>query len=148
MRPASHAASRSLPAVAARLRAVRAAPSRPTRLQSRALRPRLRYARPRPTCLLRPPLTLPCRFDLALGEVVGHFGPAFHAAYHSERPRGAGFEERRDLFVLYHLLSRQGADARRGIGPAGPQGYGATPRERGVRLNALVDRVIGSSGLR
>jgi len=43
-------------------------------------------------------------FDLALLEVRGRLGNAFYDGYHELRPRESGFEERRRIFTLYHLL--------------------------------------------
>lgn len=43
--------------------------------------------------------------DLAMTELFGGFAPAFYAAYREVRPPEAGYEERRDLYNLYHLLN-------------------------------------------
>jgi fructosamine-3-kinase len=43
--------------------------------------------------------------DLAMTELFGGFSPAFHAAYREVRPLQAGYEDRRDLYNLYHLLN-------------------------------------------
>ena len=43
--------------------------------------------------------------DLAMTELFGGFPPTFYAAYREVRPLQAGYEERRDLYNLYHLLN-------------------------------------------
>ena len=43
--------------------------------------------------------------DLAMTELFGGFPPTFYAAYREVRPLQSGYEERRDLYNLYHLLN-------------------------------------------
>lgn len=43
--------------------------------------------------------------DLAMTELFGGFPPAFYGAYYEIIPREAGYEDRRDLYNLYHLLN-------------------------------------------
>jgi protein-ribulosamine 3-kinase len=43
--------------------------------------------------------------DLAMTELFGGFGPEFHAAYRDTCYVDAGFDVRRDLYNLYHLLN-------------------------------------------
>jgi protein-ribulosamine 3-kinase len=43
--------------------------------------------------------------DLAMTDLFGGFGPGFHAAYRDACPVDEGFETRRDLYNLYHLLN-------------------------------------------
>jgi protein-ribulosamine 3-kinase len=43
--------------------------------------------------------------DLALTELFGGFDRAFYAAYHSAWPLEPGYEARRDLYNLYHLVN-------------------------------------------
>ena len=43
--------------------------------------------------------------DLAMTELFGGFPPAFYAAYREANPLQDGYEERRDLYNLYHLLN-------------------------------------------
>lgn len=43
--------------------------------------------------------------DLAMTELFGGFSPEFYAAYKEAFPLQAGYEERRDLYNLYHLLN-------------------------------------------
>lgn len=43
--------------------------------------------------------------DVAMTQLFGGFPQAFHAAYREMWPLPAGFEERRDLYNLYHLLN-------------------------------------------
>ncbi|MBQ9207762.1 MAG: fructosamine kinase family protein [Treponema sp.] len=43
--------------------------------------------------------------DLAMTELFGGFPPTFYAAYREARPLQSGYEERRDLYNLYHLLN-------------------------------------------
>ena len=43
--------------------------------------------------------------DLAMTELFGGFPPTFYAAYREVRPLQNGYEERRDLYNLYHLLN-------------------------------------------
>ena len=42
--------------------------------------------------------------DLAMTELFGGFHPRFYAAYQEINPLQAGYDERRDLYNLYHLL--------------------------------------------
>lgn len=43
--------------------------------------------------------------DLAMTELFGGFPAAFHVAYRESWPLDAGYELRRDLYQLYHLLN-------------------------------------------
>lgn len=43
--------------------------------------------------------------DLALSELFGGFAPGFYAAYKKEWPLADGYEERRTVYNLYHLLN-------------------------------------------
>ena len=43
--------------------------------------------------------------DLAMSELFGGFGPRFYAAYEEVYPLEPGYEDRRDLYNLYHLLN-------------------------------------------
>lgn len=43
--------------------------------------------------------------DLAMTELFGGFSPAFYAAYREAHPLQSGYEKRRDLYNLYHLLN-------------------------------------------
>jgi fructosamine-3-kinase len=43
--------------------------------------------------------------DLAMTELFGGFTPAFYAAYRDGWPLAAGYDVRRDLYNLYHVLN-------------------------------------------
>ena len=43
--------------------------------------------------------------DLAMTELFGGFAPAFYSAYREISPLQPGYEQRRDLYNLYHLLN-------------------------------------------
>jgi len=43
--------------------------------------------------------------DLAMTELFGGFGPSFYAAYREAWPVEAGYETRRTLYNLYHVLN-------------------------------------------
>ena len=43
--------------------------------------------------------------DLAMTELFGGFGPAFHAAYREVAPLAPGYAVRRELYNLYHVLN-------------------------------------------
>lgn len=43
--------------------------------------------------------------DLAMTELFGGFGPEFHRAYREAAPPAAGYEVRRTLYNLYHVLN-------------------------------------------
>ncbi|MCR4822548.1 MAG: fructosamine kinase family protein [Treponema sp.] len=43
--------------------------------------------------------------DLAMTELFGGFTEEFYASYREENPLQPGYEERRDLYNLYHLLN-------------------------------------------
>ena len=43
--------------------------------------------------------------DLAMTELFGGFPPEFYAAYKEAAPLEPGYECRRDLYNLYHLLN-------------------------------------------
>ena len=46
-----------------------------------------------------------CEADLAMTELFGGFPREFYDAYREENPLEPGYEERRDLYNLYHLLN-------------------------------------------
>ena len=43
--------------------------------------------------------------DLAMTELFGGYSPAFYSAYKSVAPLQPGYEDRRDIYNLYHLLN-------------------------------------------
>ncbi|MFW5828531.1 MAG: fructosamine kinase family protein [Alkalispirochaeta sp.] len=43
--------------------------------------------------------------DLAMTQLFGGFSPAFYEAYEAEWPLVPGYEQRRDIYNLYHLLN-------------------------------------------
>lgn len=43
--------------------------------------------------------------DLAMTELFGGFSPDFYAAYHEIHPRQPGYEVRKQLYNLYHVLN-------------------------------------------
>jgi fructosamine-3-kinase len=43
--------------------------------------------------------------DLAMTELFGGFSADFHAAYRAAWPLDAGYERRRPLYNLYHVLN-------------------------------------------
>ena len=43
--------------------------------------------------------------DLAMTELFGGFRPAFYRAYRAASPLAPGYDERRDLYNLYHVLN-------------------------------------------
>ena len=43
--------------------------------------------------------------DIAMTELFGSFEPAFYSAYRAHSPLPDGYEMRRDLYKLYHLLN-------------------------------------------
>lgn len=43
--------------------------------------------------------------DLAMTELFGGFGRRFYSAYHEAYPLEPGYEQRRDIYNLYHLLN-------------------------------------------
>lgn len=43
--------------------------------------------------------------DLAMSELFGGFPPSFYRAYREAWPLDAGYEERRDIYNLYHLIN-------------------------------------------
>ena len=43
--------------------------------------------------------------DLAMTELFGGFGPEFHAAYQRAWPLDTGYEQRKTLYNLYHILN-------------------------------------------
>ena len=43
--------------------------------------------------------------DLAMSELFGGFSSRFYSAYREANPLDGGYEERRDLYNLYHLLN-------------------------------------------
>ena len=46
-----------------------------------------------------------CEADLAMTELFGSFSEEFYAAYKEANPLQPGYDERRDLYNLYHLLN-------------------------------------------
>ena len=43
--------------------------------------------------------------DLAMTELFGGFSPPFYTAYQRERPLDPGYQQRRELYNLYHVLN-------------------------------------------
>ena len=43
--------------------------------------------------------------DLAMTELFGGFSPVFYGSYREVNPTAPGYEDRRDLYNLYHLLN-------------------------------------------
>ncbi len=43
--------------------------------------------------------------DIAMTELFGGFGRSFYEGYYAVIPRDSGYEERRDLYNLYHMLN-------------------------------------------
>jgi fructosamine-3-kinase len=43
--------------------------------------------------------------DLAMTELFGGFRPSFYGGYRNESPLQPGYEDRRDLYNLYHMLN-------------------------------------------
>lgn len=43
--------------------------------------------------------------DLAMTELFGGFQPDFYQGYESVAPLSAGYEERKDIYNLYHVLN-------------------------------------------
>lgn len=43
--------------------------------------------------------------DLAMTELFGRFGAKFYAAYREAYPLDSGYEDRRDIYNLYHLMN-------------------------------------------
>ncbi len=43
--------------------------------------------------------------DLAMSELFGGFSSRFYSAYRESNPLDGGYEERRDLYNLYHVLN-------------------------------------------
>lgn len=46
-----------------------------------------------------------CETDLAMTELFGGFDKAFYDAYRAAAPLASGYEERRDIYNLYHLIN-------------------------------------------
>ena len=44
-------------------------------------------------------------YDLAIGRMFGGFDAEFYGAYHKQIPRQEGFEERSELYQLFHYLN-------------------------------------------
>ena len=44
-------------------------------------------------------------YDLAIGRMFGGFDAEFHKAYHRKIPKENGFEQRSDLYQLFHYLN-------------------------------------------
>lgn len=65
-------------------------------------------------------------FDLALSHLFGRFGPPFYEAYFEVLPRAPGYEERQEVYLLYHMLNQanlHGAGFGRGGSAEHPGGY-------------------------
>ena len=43
--------------------------------------------------------------DLAMTELFGRFPPTFYRAYQEENPVDGGYQERKPIYQLYHLLN-------------------------------------------
>ncbi len=56
--------------------------------------------------------------DLAMSELFGGFPPAFYAAYRSARPLAEGYEQRKTLYNLYHVLNHLNLFGRAYLGQA------------------------------
>jgi fructosamine-3-kinase len=46
-----------------------------------------------------------CECDLAMTTLFGGFGPSFYSAYDDAWPLPAGWQRRRPVYVLYHVLN-------------------------------------------
>ena len=44
-------------------------------------------------------------YDLGIAGMFGGFGDGFYAAYHSIIPKAPGFDERHQLYKLFHNLN-------------------------------------------
>ena len=55
--------------------------------------------------------------DLAMTELFGGFTPDFYAAYKEAAPLQSGYDERRDLYNLYHLLNHLNMFGQSYLGP-------------------------------
>lgn len=65
-------------------------------------------------------------FDLAISQLFGRFGPRFYEAYFEAAPMAPGFQDRQQLYVLYHQLNQanlHGAGFGRGGTAEHPGGY-------------------------
>jgi len=82
-------------------------------------------------------------FDLATSAAWGSLGSAFYDAYHAQRPRSSGFEERQDLYTLYHYLSHLNLEA---VG-YGHRGAVEEPRVYYERVCELMRRVIAAAAV-
>jgi len=56
--------------------------------------------------------------DLAMSELFGGFPPAFYAAYRKARPLAEGYEQRKTLYNLYHVLNHLNLFGRAYLGQA------------------------------
>ncbi len=65
--------------------------------------------------------------DLAMTELFGGFPPAFYRGYGQEWPIAAGYEQRRDLYNLYHVLNH----------------FNLFGGDYGVQARALVGQLLG-----
>jgi protein-ribulosamine 3-kinase len=63
--------------------------------------------------------------DLAFTAMFGEFSASFYAAYDSAYPLNPGYQERRDLYNLYHMLNHDNL-----LGG----GYGSQSRDFLIRL--------------
>jgi len=61
---------------------------------------------PRTPVLLDPAVWMgPPEFDLALSSLYGRFRDEFHEEYHAILPKTPGFQERQEVYRLYHILN-------------------------------------------
>ena len=51
------------------------------------------------------PAYAPREAELGMTKLFGGFSPAFYASYHETFPLKEGWQERQDLFMLYHVLN-------------------------------------------
>ncbi|KAL1499533.1 hypothetical protein AB1Y20_011735 [Prymnesium parvum] len=79
-------------------------------------------------------------FDLAAGSVYGSLGASFYRAYHAQRPQAPGFEERQDLFCLYHILNHLNLEAT----GSGHRGAKLTRREYSEKALELMKRIAAA----
>ncbi|CAE8697707.1 unnamed protein product [Polarella glacialis] len=65
-------------------------------------------------------------FDLAVSQLFGKFPARFYDAYFEVAPKEPGFQERQNVYMLYHLLNQanlHGAGLGHGGTPENPGGY-------------------------
>jgi len=68
--------------------------------------------------------------DVAMTQLFGGFGRAFHSAYDAEFPLDAGAPSRRDLYNLYHVLNHLNL-------------FGGGYR---ARAESMIDRLLAAAG--